>query len=116
MRRWWIGAALEQLGQRAVLGVAEVVVSHQPLDDDPAVEKPVEGASGERRHRGGSLVVVDLGVDQSREQSSTIEWANSQPTRRERRLRSPVSACPGASKRPSFLVSMCSRLPGPGHS
>jgi len=58
--------SVEQLGQRAVLGVAEVVVAHQPLDDDAVPEKPVEGSLGEAGDRGGPLIVVDLRVGQPR--------------------------------------------------
>ena len=39
------------------------------------------------------LVVVDLSCTPSRQQSSTIEYTYSQPTRRERLRRSPVSTC-----------------------
>ncbi len=52
----------EQLAQRAVLDVAEAVVGHQPLRDDPVLgeegERPLDEAGDGR----GFLVVVQLDV------------------------------------------------------
>ena len=48
--------------------------------------------------------------------TKSCAWQYSQPTRLERRVRSPVRACPGSENSPKRLTSMCSRFPGHGHS
>jgi hypothetical protein len=58
--------AIEQLGQGAALGVAEVVVGHQSLYGDPVLFEELEGPSGEGGDGLGPLVVVDLRVGQPR--------------------------------------------------
>src|SRR6266536_2403822 len=50
----------EQLGEGAVLDVAEAVVGHQPLRHDPVLSVEGERALEEAGHRRGSLVVVEL--------------------------------------------------------
>ena len=83
--------------------------------DDAVLEEPVEGSPGECGDGRGALVVVDLCVGQPGavvDDRVHVLPADTPGAR----VRSPVSACPGASKRPKLLTSMCSRLPGHGHS
>ena len=54
--------ACEQLAQGAVLDVAEAVVGHQPLRDDPVVGEEGEGSIEEAGDGRGFLVVVKLDV------------------------------------------------------
>jgi len=53
-------AGVQQLTQGLVVDVGERVVAHQPLGDDPVLQKPVQRAARERRDGRGLLVVVDL--------------------------------------------------------
>jgi hypothetical protein len=56
-------AAVQQLGQAAVVGVGPGVVGEDALGDDPMLEEPVERAPGEDGDGGGALVVEHLGVE-----------------------------------------------------
>jgi len=56
----------EQFAQRAVLDVAEAVVGHQPLRDDPVLGEEGERAFDEGGHRRRALVVVELDVGEPR--------------------------------------------------
>ena len=55
---------MQQFVESAVLGVGPGIVGQQALGDDPALEEPVQGAFGECGDRGGTFVVMDLGVGQ----------------------------------------------------
>jgi hypothetical protein len=55
-------AALEQLAQRAVLDVAEAVVGHQPLGDDPLRSEEGERPIDEAGHGRRLLVSVEVDV------------------------------------------------------
>ena len=75
--------------------------SHSALGNRPPLAR-VREVTGLRARQAGELL--------------TNAWQYSQPTRLERRVRSPVRACPGSENSPKRLTSMCSRFPGHGHS
>ena len=95
----------EQLAQRAVLDVAEAVVGHQPLRDDPVLGEEGERPLDEAGDRRGFLVVVELDVgepgvvvdDRVREVVADPRLGRIQL--RERCERSPVTRWPGRRKR-----------------
>jgi hypothetical protein len=55
-------AAMQQLAQRAALGIRERVIGHQPLGGDAVLKEPVQRARGERGDGVGAFVVVQLAV------------------------------------------------------
>jgi hypothetical protein len=56
----------EQLAERAILDVAEAVVGHQPLRDDPMLGEEGKRPLDEAGHGRRSLVVVELDIRQPR--------------------------------------------------
>ena len=93
----------EQLAQRAVLGVDERVVGHQPFRLDAVLGEEGERAFDERGHGRCAFVVEQLGVAEAgvvvddRVRVVVADALRVSPRRCVRR--SPVTAWPGRSKR-----------------
>ena len=82
----------------------------------PRSSEPVERPLGEGGDRGGPLVVVDLGVGEPR---AVVDERVHELEAGALRVLCPVAGDGVAgplTKRAWRLVSMCSRLPGQGHS